>query len=175
MSRFQGMIAGMLGLGVMAVGLARAEDKGTTVKIEDAKATAPAEWKEEKPGNAMRFAQFKLPGEDGKDGEIVIFKGLGGGANANIDRWKGMFPEGESKVAEVKVGTMEGKRVDLSGTYMFKAAPFNPNAKAEPRANYKMTALYFEGKTPWQIRMVGPAKTIEKYQKGFDGFVESFK
>lgn len=175
MMRLKGLFAGLLGLGVLVVGLAQAEDKGVAVRIEGAAATAPADWKEEAPSNNMRFAQFKLPGDGAKDGEIVIFKGLGGGADANIKRWKDTFPEGESKVTEVKVAGKPGKRIDVSGTYMFKAAPFNPNAKSEPRANYKMSAIYFEGDTPWQIRMVGPAKTIDKFQKGFDGFVESFK
>lgn len=175
-------MAGMAAMGLMTLGLvamlpsARAdEEKGVKIRIEKTSSTAPADWKEENPSNTMRFAQFKLPGDGGKDGEVVIFKGLGGGADANIKRWKDTFPESDAKVAEVKVGGMPGKRIDVTGTYLFKAAPFNPNAKAEPRPNYKMSAIYFEGEIPWQIRMVGPAKTLEKYQKGFDSFVESFK
>jgi hypothetical protein len=38
-----------------------------------------------------------------------------------------------------------------------------------------MSAIYLDGDVPYQIRMVGPEKTIEKYQKGFDSWVESFK
>ena len=161
---------------VIALGtLGMSQEKGTVVRIEKAGAAVPADWKEETPSNTMRFGQFKLPGEGGKDGEIVLFKGLGGGVGPNIKRWKDTFPEGESKETEVKIAGLSGKRLDISGTYMFKAAPFNPNAKAEARPGYKMSAIYLDGDVPYQIRMVGPEKTIEKYQKGFDSWVESFK
>ncbi len=149
--------------------------KGPVIKIDKASAHVPGDWQEETPSNSMRSGQFKLPGAPGKDGEVVLFKGLGGGIPQNIKRWKDTFPDGESKETEVKVGGLSGRRLDISGTYMFKAAPFNPNAKSEPRANYKMTAIYLEGETPYQIRMVGPSKTIEKYQNGFDGWVKSFQ
>ncbi len=151
------------------------QGKGSIIKIDKASANVPGNWKEETPSNSMRSGQFKLPGESGKDGEVVLFKGLGGGIPQNIKRWKDTFPDGESKETDVKVGGLSGRRLDISGTYSFKAAPFNPNSKTEPRAGYKMTAIYLEGETPYQIRMVGPAKTIEKYQSGFDGWVKSFK
>ncbi|MSR79457.1 MAG: hypothetical protein EXS11_01875 [Gemmataceae bacterium] len=150
-------------------------EKGSVIKIEKTAANVPGDWKEEVPSNSMRAGQFKLPGAEGKDGEVVLFKGLGGGIPQNIKRWKDTFPDGESKETDVKIAGLSGKRLDISGTYMFKAAPFNPNSKSEPRAGYKMTAIYLEGETPYQIRMVGPAKTIEKYQSGFDGLVKSFK
>ncbi len=163
--------ASVIALGSLGIG----QEKGPVVRIEKSGAAVPAEWKEEAPSNTMRFGQFKLPGESAKDGEIVLFKGLGGGVAANIKRWKDTFPDGESKETDVKIAGLSGKRLDITGTYMFKAAPFNPNAKAEARPGYKMSAIYLEGEVPYQIRMVGPAKTIEKYQKGFDSWVESFK
>jgi len=158
--------------------------KGVEIQFDEFKSTTPAEWKEEEPSNQMRFAQFRLPkaANDKMDGEVALFKRAGGGPDANIKRWKDQFraPEGKSiddvaKVTKIKIGSLEGTLLDVSGTYLFKAAPFDPKAKTEPRPNYRMVAIYFEGKDPYQIRMTGPAKTVEQYKKGFDEWIKGFK
>ena len=38
-----------------------------------------------------------------------------------------------------------------------------------------MVAIYFEGNDPYQIRLTGPAATVEHYKKGFDEWVKGFK
>jgi len=158
--------------------------KGVEVQLDEFKSTTPAEWKEEEPANKMRYAQFRLPkaAKDKKDGEVVIFKGLGGGADANVKRWKDQFqaPEGKTiddvaKVTKIKIGSLEGTMLDVAGTYLFKAQPFNPEAKTERLPDYRMVAIYFAGKDPYQIRMTGPAKTVEQYKKGFDEWIKGFK
>src|SRR5919204_5125099 len=74
------------------------DDKGTVVELDGLRSTAPASWKEEPPANQMRLAQFKLPKVDGKeDATLVIFKGISGSAQQNIDRWKGQFEPPEGK------------------------------------------------------------------------------
>ena len=76
-------LAGLTALAVLAAGLA-AQD----VSLGGKKAKTPSGWKEEAPANQMRYAQFKLPkvAGDDADAELVVFKGLGGSADANIDR-----------------------------------------------------------------------------------------
>src|SRR5258707_14115182 len=88
----------VLALGVLALLSVTAEtdardDKGTVVELDGLRSQAPAEWKEETPSNQMRFAQFKLPKhkDDKENAELVIFKGLGGSAKQNIERWKSQF------------------------------------------------------------------------------------
>src|SRR4051794_13189153 len=78
----------------------KADDKkGVVVDLDGLKNAVPGSWKEEAPANKMRYMQFKLPkvGDDKEDAELIIFKGLGGQAKDNINRWKGMFvlPAGE--------------------------------------------------------------------------------
>jgi hypothetical protein len=180
----------LLSFGAAACGWAvsetgAAEDKGVVVKLDDISSKTPAEWKEEEPANKFRYAQFKLPKmkDDKQDAELVIFKGLGGGAKANVKRWKDQFtpPEGKtiddvSKEEEIKVGGQMATRLDISGTYLFKARPFDPNSKPEPMANYRMVAIYLDGKDNiYQIKLTGPAKTVEAYKKGFDDWVKAFK
>jgi len=161
------------------------DKKGVEVSLDGLKSTAPGSWVEENPSNKMRFAQFKLPRAKGdeRDGEIVIFKGLGGGAAANIERWKGQFipPEGKkmddvAKVEKIKIGGQDAMLLDIQGTYKFKAAPFDPKAKEELLPHYRMVAIYWDGpKEVYQIKMTGPTKTIETYKKGFDEWVKAFK
>jgi hypothetical protein len=180
----------LLSFGALACGspvstTTAAEDKGVVVKLDDISSKTPAEWKEEEPSNRMRFAQFRLPKakNDKLDAELVIFKGLGGGPDANVKRWKDQFvpPEGKkiddvSKVEEIKVGGLKATQLDVAGTYLFKARPIDPNDKAEPRPNYRMVAIYLEGKDNiYQIKLTGPAKTVEHYKKGFDDWVKAFK
>jgi hypothetical protein len=159
--------------------------KGAVVDLDGLKSTTPGDWKEEAPSNRMRYMQFRLPkkGDDKEDAELIIFKGLGGGSKANIDRWKGMFipPEGKtiedvSKVVEIKIGDRPAAYLDIQGTYEFSAQPFNPQSKKERKPNYRMLAIYFDGPdNPYQIKLTGPAKTVEAYKKGFEEWVKSCK
>src|SRR5262245_31580109 len=133
----------LAGLGLAALaGAAGADEKGTGTKVtlDGLTSTTPGSWVKEAPANKMRFAQFKLPKVKGdkEDAELVIFKGLGGSAAANIERWKKQFvpPRGKkiddvSKVTDVKIAGGDAKLLDVEGTYLFNPAPFNPRSKPE--------------------------------------------
>lgn len=158
--------------------------KGTAVDLGGMQSRTPASWKEEEPSNQMRYAQFRLPkvGDDKRDAEVVIFN-LGGSARDNVARWKDQFlpPPGKNsddvaKVTEMKVGDAKVTYLDIHGTYLFKAQPFNPAAKAEKLSDYRMLGVIFQ--TPqkqYQIRCVGPAATVGHYKPGFDEWLKSFK
>jgi hypothetical protein len=160
------------------------DTKGTVVELDGLRSRTPASWKEEAPSNQMRLAQFKLPKVDGSgDAQLVIFKGISGSAQANIDRWKGQFepPAGKSlkdvaRVKEMKVGNAQVAYLDVHGTYLDKFPPFDPNAKVIKRPKYRMLAVQFDAKSaPYHIKLVGPADTVEHYKKGFDEWLENFK
>jgi hypothetical protein len=185
----------LLGVGLLAwaPGAARADekkgDKGTVVEIDGFKAKVPGTWKEqeltEQQRNFGRIAQFTIPKakDDKHDGEMYVFhfKGGGGDAKANIDRWKGQFtaPEGkkvETKVEDMKVGDTPVTYVDVQGTYKYKKAPFDPNEKEELRPDYRLIGVIFESKGgPYYIRFVGPAKTLAENKKGFDEWLKALK
>jgi hypothetical protein len=158
------------------------EKKGAVVKIAGLSSTAPGDWKEEKPSGTMRLQQFLLPKADGDetDAEVTLYK-AGGGAKANIDRWKNQFdlPKGKKetdvvKEQQMKVSDAEVSYLDITGTY--KAPPFDPKYKGKKMENFRLIGVIFSTKDgEYQIRMIGPEKTIEKYKKGFDEFVKAFK
>jgi hypothetical protein len=100
-----------------------------------------------------------------------------------LKRWKEQFipPTGKtldevSKVTEMKIGKNKAWYLDVSGTYKFKDAPFDPKAKEELRPNQRMLAIQYEGvDDPYHFKLVGPAKTIEQHKKAFDEWIGSFK
>jgi len=190
----------LLGVGALAgaplLTAANADDKkdngkGVSIEFGELKSKTPADWKEqeipEKARGLGRIYQFSLPkkGEDKDDAELFVFyfKGSGGDAKSNIERWKGMFnpPEGKkiddvAKTTEMKVGDVPVTYFEIEGTYKFKAAPFDPKAEVTLKPNYKMINVIFDcPKGPYFIRMVGPAKTMDEYKKGFDGWLKAFK
>jgi hypothetical protein len=165
---------------------AKAEEKtGPVIEFDGLKSAAPAAWKEEKPASKMRYKQFRLPkiGDDKADAELLIFRGLTGSAKENVQRWKNQFqpPAGKkiddvAKVTELKISGAEATLLDIMGSYLFKTRPFDADEKPEVRADYRMLAVQFEAtKTIYHIKLVGPAKTVEHYQKGFDEWLKAFK
>jgi len=177
-------LAALLGCRTMAL----AEDKkGTEVTVSGLKATTPAEWKSEEPTSNLRKAQFKLPKEkgDSEDAELVLFVLAGGGdVDANLKRQPNTFkiPEGVKKedaikVEDFKVGDFEAKYQTISGTYQFKAAPFDPNAKVTEKEKFRQLYVIFvdSDKATISFRLVGPEKTVDKHKKDFDAFLKAFK
>jgi hypothetical protein len=163
---------------------AQGADAGrTVVDLDGLKSTAPSAWKEEKPSNAMRFMQFKLPHVDGDktDAELIVFKGFGGSAAQNVQRWKDQFlpPEGKtidqvSEVKHLKVSGAEATYLDIHGTY--KASMPGSGAAPVAHPDYRMLAVHFDGpKNVYHIKLTGPAKTVDHYKKGFDDWLMGFK
>jgi hypothetical protein len=175
----------LLGVALLAWRANADDPKGVVVAFDSLKSTTPASWKAEEPTNKLRYKQFRLPkvGDDKADAEVVIFRGLGGSAKENVQRWKGQFvpPEGKkiddvAKVTELKISGAAATYLDVSGTYLYKARPADPNEKAEKRPDYRMLGVHFQGpETVYHVRLVGPAKTVEHYKKGLDEWLKAFK
>jgi hypothetical protein len=184
------LTAAVLG-GVLLAGLAvaQAQDRtGPEVELGGLKSKVPAAWKQEQPSSNMRLTQFRLPHADGDgtDAEVVVFyfgQGGAGDDQANVDRQLVKFvpPQGKTareaaKMSEFQVGGQKATVVDLSGTYKFKAQPFNPNAKEELRPDYRLVYVILPTpKGPHYVQIVGPARTVEKHKAGFDEWVKNFK
>jgi hypothetical protein len=160
----------------------------TTVTLDGLKSDAPADWKEKKSPFKTRLHTFVVPKADGdeRDAEVqVIFfgKDAGGGLQENVKRWKGMFdpPEGKkiddvAKQETFKVGKADVTVLDISGTYLEKFPPFDPNAKTTRRPDYRRLNVYFDSENgPFFIIFVGPAKTVGQNKKSFDDWLKAFK
>ena len=143
----------MLWLTLFCVALtASALHAADPVEIDGLKSTPPAGWKKGTPANQMQYAVFTLPKADGdkEDPTMTIYffgPGGGGGVDANVKRWKGMFksPAGEnSKTESFKVGDAKVTTLDISGTYLFKARPMDATAVEKP--DHRLVGVIFESK-----------------------------
>jgi hypothetical protein len=175
----------LVGLALAALGLtatAGEKGKGTKVTLDGMSSTTPADWLTIKvKEGGMRYAQFRLPKATGdkEDAEIAIFK-LGGSTRQNIDRWKAQFapPRGKTlddvaKETKLKIGGHSATQLDISGTY--KAPPFDPTFKGN-KEDFRLVGIQLEGPdNNYQIKLLGPAKTVEKHKKAFDEWIKGFK
>lgn len=163
-------------------GRAADEPKGVEVDLDGLKATAPASWKKEEPPENLRqfrWMQFRVPKakDDADDALVTISKGASGGAGPNVDRWKSSFkpPAGKTiddaaKVEEIQIGGMKATYLDITGTYTDRFS------KAGPQADYRLLAVYFDGKdNTYTFKLIGPAATVEAAKKVFDEWLKSFK
>ena len=168
-------------IAALACGL-RAEDKGVAVEWGGFKSTTPAGWKEETPSNKMRLAQFKLAKAEGdkEDAELALFASPGGGTiEQNLDRQVKKFElakDAKPAVSKIKIGKEEATYQDITGTFLKKFPPFDPNAKITRVDNYRQIYVIFEGKDAvYSLTLLGPAKTVEKHKKDFDAWLKNFK
>jgi hypothetical protein len=159
-----------------APGSAAEEKKGTVVSLDGLQSRAPADWQEETPQGSLRLKQFTIPG----GGELVIFT-AGGGADANVQRWKGQWapPEGKklddvAVVKQVKIADRPAVLLEIEGTY--RTAPFDPKHKGKALPGYRMLAIYLDGPAnAYQIKFYGPARAIEKQKDAFEQWYKGFK
>ena len=147
---------------------------------------APEGWVKEQPSSAMRVAQYKLPKVEG-DGEdaslVVYFFGAtqGGTIQANIDRWISQMqqPDGSSSrdKAKTETTTVNGLKVttvDVAGTYTAEMAPGTGNQRNDP--NYRLRAAVIETpKGNYFLKLVGPAKTMGRWEQSVTDFEKSFE
>ncbi len=144
---------------------------------------APAEWTVQSTSSSMRVAQYGLPkvAGDAEDGELVVyfFGGTGGSVDANIERWVGQMqqPDGKpskdvARRSERKVNGLDVTLLDISGTYTAEVRP--GSAERHNKPGYRMrTAVVTTPKGPYFVKAVGPAKTVERWNNAFEGFIDS--
>ncbi len=147
---------------------------------------APAEWVVEKPSSSMRLAQYKLPKADGdsEDASLVLYffgENQGGSVQANLERWIGQFeqPDGSSSSSKAKLETITVNQlkistIDLEGTYVAETAP--GSGVRHNSANYRLRAAVIETpKGAHYVKLIGPTKTLVRWDKSFDDYLRSFE
>lgn len=150
------------------------------------KFTAQSGWVEEKASSTMRVAQYKLPKEtgDAEDASLVLYyfgQSGGGGISANLERWIGQMkqPDGSDSKEKAKqdgltVNGLKVTTVDLAGTYTAETAPGSGQFLNNP--NYRLRAAVIETpKGSYYLKLVGPEKTVAKWNNSVTDFVKSFE
>jgi hypothetical protein len=129
----------------------------------------PSAWQKQAAGGSMRLAQFSVPGPEGA-AEVVFFN-IRGDARSNIERWKGQVEsEGGQKAlvkeTQIKAGSLTVHLVVLEGKYRGMGPAGTPGPV---QSGVRFLGAYVDGGSePVQIRMTGPAPTVEAAQGAFE-------
>jgi hypothetical protein len=185
----------MIVLTMIVVVFSACADRGTSVASNspsnvpqngELKYKVPEGWVTENPTSAMRIAQYKLPKVEGdpEDASLVLYyfgAQQGGAVQANIDRWIGQMqqPDGSSskdkaKTENLTVNGLKVTTVDVSGTFTAEMMP----SAGDHRNNtdYRLRAAVIETpKGNYFPKLVGPAKTIARWDQAFNDYVKSFE
>lgn len=171
---------------LIAIGTLWVYQSGHIAKAENAGGlhwTAPPDWAS-KGSTRMRVATYVIPATagDSEDGECSVYffgPGQGGSVRANVRRWLGQFrtPDGRpvdkpTQIDNLRVGDIKIVRIEVSGTYLFKPAPFVP--KATPKPGYRMLAAIAQGPVgPVFFKLTAPAKTAANAEAAFELMLQS--
>ena len=144
----------------------------------------PDGWVSETPTSSMRAAQYRLPASagDSEDASLAVYyfgAGQGGSVEANFDRWTGQIlqPDGSSsrdkaKTETLTVNGMKTTLLDVSGSYAGGGMGGDSGGGNKP--NFRMRAGVVETpKGAYFIKLVGPEKTVGKWDDAFMSFVKS--
>jgi hypothetical protein len=147
--------------------------------------TAPQGWIVETPTSSMRKAQYRLPRAEGdsEDAEMAVFyfSGGGGGVQANIDRWTSQFEKsannstaGAARTTHKVVHGIPVTIVDISGAYT--APSMGSTMQSKKKEDFRMLAAVAEaGSGPWFFKLTGPSKTVAKWEKSFQSFLDTIQ
>lgn len=143
---------------------------------------APEGWTATRPANQMRIANFRVAETTGVPVEVVVFGGIGGTAQQNIQRWIGQFAFADDDsaqeaalVRETEVNGLQITRLDVTGK--FGGGDMGGATDAMHGGDdYRMLAVVVEGAAgPLQVKLVGPAAVVGEQESAFDAFVSSFR
>jgi hypothetical protein len=165
---------------VVSKNAAPASSSGSTGALQF---KTPDGWSSETPPPGMRVAQYQLPAAEGdaEPASLIVYyfgAGQGGSVQANLDRWTGQIqqPSGASskdkaKTESLTVNGMNVTLLDVSGTYV--GGDMGGGA-GQSKPNFRMRAGVIESpKGAYFIKLVGPEKTIGKWDDAFMAFIKS--
>jgi hypothetical protein len=145
--------------------------------------TPPAGWTVEgaRPMRAATYSVAPSAG-DAASAECGVYffgEGQGGSVDANVERWKGQFRDGNDQPAAAKIGTRTSHgltitTIDVSGIYSGMGGPMVRDHTAAPA--YRLLGAIVEapgGKV--FVKFTGPAKTIAANHAKFEQLIASFQ
>ncbi len=148
------------------------------------KFTVPAGWVSRTPSSSMRLADFTLPRVAGDvedaTATLYFFGGTGGSVQANLDRWIGQVaqPNGGPSTDVAKTTTLASAAglkitlVDVAGTYVGEVTPGSAERFNKP--GFRQLAAVVETPAgPHFVKVVGPARTVAKWEASVAAFLKS--
>ncbi len=147
--------------------------------------TPSSAWQPKAVTSMMRIGEFALPRAEGdaEDASLVVyfFGGTGGTVQANLDRWFGQLSQSDGRqtkdVAATTSRLINGLSVslfDASGTYVAEVTPGSPERFNKPGFRMRAAVVQTSG-GPYFIKLVGPLKTVTRWDKEFEAFLQTLQ
>lgn len=142
------------------------------VTVSGFRLQVPAGWRQAELTPAQQGfvdARFEIPalGDDVK----LTLSTIGGGVDANIERWIGQvrMPEGATPITEsFEVDGIPVTWIDLSGEFS--------GMQQGPQAGWRMLGAAFDGEPrDFYIKLTGPSAAIGQIEDEFRGFAKSVR
>lgn len=142
--------------------------EGDAVVVGDVEMTAPEAWENGQPTSSMRAAQYAV----GDSGAFVIFQGIGGGTEANIQRWIGQIsnPADEPVRDIIRRDGLVIHTVEMTGTY--QGMTMTGNTPAQSGTTF-FGAVVEGGSVPIQIRLTINADEADAARAQWDSLIAS--
>lgn len=170
---------------VVQAGQTRVMAGGNILQVAGLAFTVSEDWKNVKPDNAVRVAEYELDGAGGP-AEMAVFyfgKNQGGGLEDNIRRWAGQFTAdpsttstGGAQVGRIEKGDLRIALVKTEGTY--NPGSMGPAMAATgPKEDYALFGLVVEGGPEGSvfIKVTGPKATIQEQSEALEAMAQSVR
>ena len=149
-------------------------------RIGNLQGVVPDAWIRENPSNSMRLAQFNIS-DKSKRCELIVFSGIGGSVDANLNRWLGQFLDSDKKrmtdystVRNEKIHELEITFAYTAGIYL-KSGMGNRGPTVE-KPNYGLLAAIVRATNEtYYFKCTGPKKTLDNYINSFETFIRSLE
>jgi hypothetical protein len=139
--------------------------------------TVPAAWKQSPPSSGMRMAQFDVGTDEAGDAvQCIVFGGIGGTDEQNIERWTGQMGAAAKDAAVVSHSDHDGLKVtrfESHGAYTDSMRPGEPKTIAS--ATMLAAIVEAPGGAKLQVKLVGSKTVVDPAAKAFDEFLASMK
>jgi hypothetical protein len=113
---------------------------------------------------------------DGEDAECAVFMNIGGGVQANIDRWVGQFEktDGAPIQRQDAINGLLVTTVDVSGTFKGGGAAMGQSSAS--KSGFRLLGAIAQGpEGEVYFKLTGPTKTIATAQGEFQAMLQSLK
>lgn len=154
-----------------------AADAPQDFKVSKYSFKTPSGWDWVPNTSLMRKAVLRFPSGQTNQAEVIFFHfgpENGGGVQANLDRWLGMFQEPKDTLnAKTEETTVNGHKlhyVQAQGTFM-SGMPGRP--KTPQPGTMLLGAIVESPEGAVFIRCTGPVETVKAGEKAFRGLVEN--
>lgn len=148
---------------------------GTRLVVSGVALVVPENWTRQQPESTMRAAQYAAPNPAGADAEFVVFRGIGGGADANIERWINQFASldaGPERDQTSAPGGLTVHTVEMTGAYT--VGPMM-GGTGEPEPGTGFRGVVITGSTDGDVflRLTGPAQAVDALDPAWDALLAS--